>query len=420
MSTEHTPHPGSAAGTAAPGGLTALLACVALLLGSFGDEMAQVTFALSLTEDPSLAVMSALLASGLAGGVAASPCAPALLTRIGVRGLIVAVFTMESLVIVAAGLLDAFAGYALAAFVLGFLGSLLWSAVMVLLPSLARREADLGRMNRAVQTVRNLGYVVGPALGGVLYAKAQGVAALWGIGVVMLLAAATAGSTLRRMAADGADVPAAGRSRGGRAVLSLPGLLRLPGMTRAVSPLVVTVLTTSMLNVVLILFVREELGYGADDYGLVVSTLSIGLVLGPLALAKPCARFGEPAGAALSAAVIGAALIAMSAGAGLWWLVAAALVAGCANGVQNTLMSTYVMAVVPADRREQYMPAYVLILQSSVLVGFLTAGLFQVRHSGAVLFACGCAAAAAGVTGALLNRGVRASSTYERNEEAHV
>ncbi|MCI0384163.1 MFS transporter [Streptomyces sp. CNQ085] len=179
MSSDHTPRPGPATGTAAPGGLTALLGCAALLLGSFGDEMAQVTFALTLTEDPSPAVMSALLASGLTGGVAASPCAPPLLTRIGVRALIVAVFTAESLVIVAAGLHDGFAGYTLAAFALGFLGSLLWSAVMVLVPSLAPRRADLGRMNRAVQTVRNLGYVVGPALGGVLYARTQGIAALW-------------------------------------------------------------------------------------------------------------------------------------------------------------------------------------------------------------------------------------------------
>ncbi|MEE1751537.1 MFS transporter [Streptomyces sp. SP18CS02] len=410
-----TPHPGRR-------GLTGALACAALFLGSFGDEAAQVTFALGLTERSSPAAISVLLASGLVGAVAAGPCAPTLLSLMRGRTLITVIFLTEGVAIAAAGLSATFASYVLTAFVLGFLGSLLWSAVMVLLPALGEREKDLSRINRAVQTVRNLGYVVGPALGGILYAGASGPSALWYIGGLMLLAALSGGTALRRLTAgrDGGPGTARRSGGGGFTNLSLTGLLRLPGMARAVAPLVVTVLTTSMLNVLLILFVREELGYGAEQYGFIIATLSVGLVLGPLLLAGWFERFGEPAGAALAATAIGGALVAMGAGARFWWLAGAALVAGLANGVQNTLMSTYVMKVVPADKREQYMPAYVLILQSCVLTGFLAAGLFQVQQSATVLFTAGCVAGAAGVTGAVMNRGVRASSPVERDEEAHV
>ncbi|KNE83152.1 hypothetical protein ADZ36_07120 [Streptomyces fradiae] len=395
-------------------GSTAALACAALFLGSFGDEAAQVSFALSLAERSSLAVVSALLASGLVGAVAAGPCAPALMARFRPGPLIVMVFLVECGVTAGAGLFGAAAGYVLASFVLGFCGSLLWSAVLVLVPSLIAEGRVLARVNGAVQTVRNLGYVAGPALAGVLYAAVSAASTLWCISALLLLAAVVGGAALRRLSAGWGSPDPAERG-GGRVALSLVGLLRLPGMARAIAPLVVTVLATSVLNVVLVLFVREELGYGADAYGAVVGALSVGLVLGPLLLTEWLGRFGEPTGAALSATVIGGALVGLGMGTGFWWLMGGALVAGLANGAQNTLMSTYLMRIVPADRRKQYVPAYVLIMQSCVLTGFLTAGLFQVRHSAVVLIGAGCVAGVAGVVGAFANRGLRAPMTVGKD-----
>ncbi|GAA5111617.1 hypothetical protein GCM10023261_15920 [Bartonella jaculi] len=140
-----------------------------LVLGfsSFADETAQVTFALHLAE--STAFISMLLFAGLLGAICAGPIAPRLLHRLQPARTVPIVLLFEAILIAAAAIANQFWSYIAIAFALGCAGSIFWSAILVSVPELAKNDQQLDRINRVIQTVRNLGYIAGPLLGGVLY-----------------------------------------------------------------------------------------------------------------------------------------------------------------------------------------------------------------------------------------------------------
>ncbi len=94
------------------------------------------------------------------GAVAAGPVSARVLGRVSARRCSSLVLVLEAVTIVVAGAVAEMAAVLVASFVLGLLGSLLWAAVMVLVPRVAA-EDQLGPLNRIVATVRNLGYVAG-------------------------------------------------------------------------------------------------------------------------------------------------------------------------------------------------------------------------------------------------------------------
>ena len=330
--------------------------------------------------------------------------------RIGVRRLIGAVFIAEAALIAIASLANSLWWYVAVAAALGCLGSMLWSAVMVTLPALDLSEAGVDRANRFVQTVRNLGYVVGPLLGSALYALSSDSRGLLALASLMLAAAIGAAVSLPRLVpADvGQEV-----SPDGRRTADVRGLLRAQGVLRALAPLLITVLVTSALNVLLIVRVRNDLNLSAAMYGFVIAALSAGLVLGPALFAGFVSRLGDATGASVGAAVIGAGIVAIGAANVYWYLVVAAAVIGIANGVQNALMGSFIIKRVEPARRAFQMPAYVLILQTTVFLGFLGAAFINVHAAGRTLVVVGLVAAVAGTLGAIVNRTNRPQLTEE-------
>jgi len=387
-------------------------ACLALILGSFGDEAAQVAFALRLAGGGAAAPaqVAVLLAAGLLGGISAGAVAPRAIVEVGARRLISSVFIAEAVLIAVASLADSLWWFVAVAAALGCLGSVIWSAVMVTLPSLDLSEEGVDRANRFVQTMRNLGYVAGPLLGSALYAGSSDFRGLLALASLMLAAAVGAAVALRRLVA--ADVGRAG-SADVRRVADVRGLLQTHGVLRALAPLLITVLVTSALNVLLIVRVRTELHLSAATYGFVIAALSAGLVLGPALFSGFVSRLGDAAGASVGAAVIGGGVVAIGAADVHWQLVAAAAVIGIANGVQNALMGSFIIKRVDPARRASQMPAYVLLLQTTVLVGFLGAAFIDVHAAGRTLIAVGLVAAVAGTVGALVNRTKRSQLTKE-------
>lgn len=383
--------------------LATLAACAALFLGSFGDEAAQVTFALRLAEGGASAPLhvSALLATGLLGGIASGMITPRALLALGVQRLIAAIFVTEAVLIAAAAFADTLIAYLAITAVLGCLGSMLWSAVLVLLPALNMSEAGIARANRVVQSVRNLGYVVGPLLGSVLYAWSSGMRGLLILGAIMLCSAIGIALSLPRLITGSADADA---EQPARRSADVAGLLRTPGMVRAIAPLLVTVLVTSALNVLLIVRVRIELGFSAEIYGVIVAALSTGLVIGPIMFAGVVGKLGEAAGASVAAAAIGVGIVAVGSAHAQWQLMAAAFLIGIANGVQNALMAGFVIQRIDAKNRAHQMPAYVLILQTTVFIGFVCAALIKVDQAGTTLLIIGAITIIVGTIGAIFNR----------------
>lgn len=378
-------------------------ATAALFFGSFGDEAAQIMFALSLADGSasSSAQVSSLLAAGLIGGISAGVLSSRVVTKLGARRLIVSVLIAESCLIACASFASSFIWYLCIAAVLGCLGSMLWTAVMIAIPSLEIKDLKLENANRVVQTVRNLGYVVGPLLGSTLFAWSSGTKGLLVLALGMLVVAICLAFALPSLLSS---TVAIGTSANTRKTPDIAGLFRTPGVFRAILPLIFTVLVTSALNVLLIVRVRSELEFSATSYGTIVAALSVGLVAGPALFAGCFSRIGAAPGASAAAATIGLGIIFTGSMTELWQLIIAAILIGIANGVQNTLMSTFIMERVDAEHRAFRMPAYILIIQCSVFAGFIGAAFINVSAAGSALVAAGIVAIVVGIIGIVINR----------------
>lgn len=378
-----------------------VLVCVSLSFGSFADEAAQVAFALRLADQTSS--VSILLAAGLIGGMLAGPITPAILHRIGPPRTISAAIFLQSLLIAGASLANQFWAYVGFAMVLGSLGTLLWSAIMAAIPGYASDDRDIDRANRIVQSMRNAGFVGGPALGGLLYGMADPSHGLWLLSLLVLIAALAimpgfkALNSRRRISSP---EPAHDKPRGS---LDLPGLFRTTGVIRAITPLLMTVLLTSSLNVLLIFRIRTELQFGAEIYGLVVSALSVGLIAGPICFSGVFARLGDAPGASMAAGIIGVGILWLALSDKAWTITCAAFLIGSANGIQNALTASFMMKATDPQRRFNLMPAYLFSIQASVFLGFLSAGMISAVHVNAALMTIGVVTGIIGTCGFVLN-----------------
>ncbi|GCB48960.1 MFS transporter [Streptomyces sp. NL15-2K] len=377
MTTAKGPGDRTEAGTPAttsrsPTGPRTLLALGALLVTTAGDEVALIglTFRVSGSSGGTGAV-AALLAAGLGAAVLLAPIAGRVVDRRGGHRTVVAGLTAQA--VVALFMVPVHQTWALIAmaFVLGSFGAVTNAALFAFIPTLVPRDR-LGTTNAWVETVRNTGFVAGPALGGVL-------AGIWGtagtllVNAVTFAAAATAAALLRAPRAT-RDPPAEDAIR---PATERGGMRRIwydPVLRAALGALFVTVAASSVMNVVLVFFVRHSIGAGATVYGLVSSAWGLGLVLGPLLVVRRLPEHRLAAGAALGATGIGAAI---TGAALLPYATAVAMifvVGGMANGLQNVAMRTMVATRLPASVHGEAYAGYAATMNAAVLCGFFTGG----------------------------------------------
>ncbi|WP_375655392.1 MFS transporter [Bartonella sp. AA83SXKL] len=374
-----------------------------LVLGfsSFADETAQVTFALHLAE--STASISMLLFAGLVGAICAGPIAPRLLHRFQPARTVPIVLLFEALFIATAAIANQFLVYIALSFALGCAGSLFWSAILVAVPDFAKNDRQLDHINRIIQTVRNLGYIAGPLLGGVLYGLSNGQKGLFALSIMVLCATFI---TLFCFKSLNIHMPTTTTQQAKKG-LDLRGLLRKKNVVYALSPLIITIILTSALNVLSIVRIRTDLNLSAETYGVITSMISLGLVVGPLCFSSLFHRFGNAAGASLAATTIGLAIFCFSLTHIVWLMMLSFFILGGANGVQNALMASFMMKAIQKEHRNNQMPAYIFIIQTAVCLGFLGAGFVKVHHTQYTLFIIGIATMIAGLLGFTLNRAMQ-------------
>jgi MFS family permease len=381
--------------------LAALLICLSVAFGSFADEAVQVTFALRLANNTSS--VSILLAAGLAGGILSGPIAPGILHKFGPHKTIPAIFLIQSVLISFASLANEFWSYITVSIALGCTGSLFWVALLIVIPRCAKDDQELDRLNRITHSVRNLGYVGGPAFGGVLYGLSHSSRGLLFLALSIFLAAPVTYLCFKALDLIDENPERFSALKKQHGNFDLSELFRTAGVSRAITPLLMTILLTSVLNVLLIFRVRSELQFSAETYGFVISALSIGLIAGPIAFARFLARFGDAAGASIAAAIIGLGIVWIAMANAMWGVLSAAFLIGAANGIQNALMGSFMMKAIDPLRRVNLMPVYVFCIQSTVFVGFMSAGLIDLAHVSKALLAVGVAAAIIGFGGFAFN-----------------
>ncbi|MEU7019901.1 MFS transporter, partial [Streptomyces sp. NPDC046203] len=448
-----------------------LLAVIALLISTIGDEVALVALALRGADRTGLAsVVSAQMLAGLVPGIALGGPIGRIVDRFRLDVVLGVTLALEcAIAAAAAAFADGPVLLISTMLFLGALGAVAQTCVMALVPRLFPASDTQLKVNGIMESTRNGGYIVGPLLVGLLTAHG-------GTGLALAVDAGTFAFALLSIpvitqwlalrssgppaAADAPSSPA-GRPAGEPAQESTQGSgeesgkvsakpaaptkseaaeagdtadaaasadpARTPDTTEDTAPaappapapakgglrfglallwtgaqrravlgtIVLTVASTSVVNVLMPFFAREIPG-GTASYGTLLATWSVGLVVGPFVLrgrigARPTAVLAVGA-----SAIIGLCHLLTAAYLFLPAMLAASLCGGMANAVQNVTLRTHVMADCPQEVRGRVGAAYGATLQSSVAVGFALAG-FAPAHwarwgiltGGAVAFVVG-------------------------------
>ncbi|MEU8538846.1 MFS transporter [Streptomyces sp. NPDC048717] len=440
-----------------------LLAVIALLISTIGDEVALVALALRGADRTGLAsVVSAQMLAGLVPGIALGGPIGRIVDRFRLDVVLGVTLALEcAIAAAAAAFADGPVLLISTMLFLGALGAVAQTCVMALVPRLFPASDAQLKVNGIMESTRNGGYIVGPLLVGLLTAHG-------GTGLALAVDAGTFAFALLSIpvitqwlalrssgppaAADAPSSPAgrpaeepaqksaqksaqgSGKESAKPAALTKSGAgdtadaaasadtARTPDTTEAPEPaapakgglrfglallwtgsqrravlgtIVLTVASTSVVNVLMPFFAREIPG-GTASYGTLLATWSVGLVVGPFVLrgrigARPTAVLAVGA-----SAIIGLCHLLTAAYLFLPAMLAASLCGGMANAVQNVTLRTHVMADCPQEVRGRVGAAYGATLQSSVAVGFALAG-FAPAHwarwgiltGGAVAFVVG-------------------------------
>lgn len=399
---------------------TSVLALLVLLISTVGDEVATVALALRGADRTGVtAVVSAQMIAGLLPGIVLGGPIGRIVDRYRTDVVLAVTLAFEAAVAgTAAVLADDAVLLITTVLALGTLGAVAQTCVMALVPRLYPDVDEQFRVNSVMESTRNAGYILGPALVGLL-ASRGGTSLALAVDAGTFTFALVAMPVLSRWLAAGrvwrpaaleaaadAERPDPGKppeeaerpdpAKGGlRTGLTLLWSGRRRRMTLSV--IVLTVAATSCGNVVLPFFARELPG-DAVIYGTLLSTWSVGLVLGPVLIRG---RFARPTSPTVigAATVIGLSYVVAGAAPLVPVMLFAFLCGGMANALQNVALRTYVMSDCPAEVRGRVAAAYGATLQSAVGIGFALAGLTPAEWARWSLFTGGAIAAVAGIAG---------------------
>jgi hypothetical protein len=196
---------------------------------------------------------------------------------------------------------DALAPLLVLTALLGCVNAVAHPAEFALVPLLAGPRA-LARANGHVEASRYAGFMLGPALGGLLAAGGGAqVALLADAGTFLALAAA--GVALARRARVPAQREAPGRARDGIVLLARDADLRL-----AVGVVFVSLLFMTATPAAMVVFATESLDVGERGYGLLMALWTAGMATGALGLARRVPPGCLAAGALVAVAIQGAGM----------------------------------------------------------------------------------------------------------------
>lgn len=376
-----------------------ILLFLSLLLGSFGDEAVQIIFALQLGDAERVYLTSALLLLGMLGGLCANVIYSRLAARFSARQLILFALFAQAVLVMVAATTALPAVYLTVSLMLGFLGGLLWSAVLTLIPVMSTDDKSLEQINKYAHSIRNMGFMAGPMLGGTFsYLFDAGRALLW-----VAVATSLSGMVIWLAMCGLARLPRPDSTPAINGLKSIGLLLQNKQILTAIAPLSVTVACTSALSVLLIVYLTDVVQLNGVEYGIFSSAISLALALCPLILAPILTKMGEVAAACLSAVMIGVSLLLLGITEQFYMLVVFGVMMGAFNGTQNTIMSAFMLKNIAAVNRDNYMPAYVLILQMCVVIGFLISMLVKSTQFTTAFFGLGGLTVVAGVLGFWVN-----------------
>lgn len=380
---------------------------VTVFIASFGDEMAVFTFLFAKVNSFSMVSTSLLMSCELLGGLSASPISMMLLHKLKITTILKLIFLIPILLLVISAKYQTSLIFYISSFILGATIGIFWSVVSVLIPSNFTKERLID-INKIVQSIRNLGYCIVPFLAGLVNSIIGIQNTLLIVIFIFILAIPCSLFFLNRpiFSKYSANKNFIASEQHLEKMTFLPKIISffsLPKMKITLLPLIVTICTTSTFNVAFMYLLLVHRHYPNSLYGIIVSAISLGLVLGPILFSTFAKKAGVGFGACCAATIIGLCVCLSGVNQSVAWLYIILFVLGMANGIQNTLMATLVMQTVPKKERRKLMPTYMFIIQFSVLSGFILAGQIHAQYAQQLLIVSGLIACSFGIVGAIGN-----------------
>jgi MFS family permease len=361
----------------------------AIGLSALGDWVAIVALGLHVKEAADSGLVVAALWVCLFGpSVAAAGLAGLLVDRLEATRVLAGVSALGTLGAVALAVIGGIAPVLVLTTLLGLVFAVSQPAEFALVPLLAG-ERPVRAANGRVESVRSVGYAVGPLLGGILFA-------IGGLHLAMLVDAVTfaavAGAALalrvRRtgVRAEAGEVP---RARDGIVFLSRDRVLSLAMLVAFGSLLFMSAVWVGEL-----FFVQDVLGRDEVGYGLMLSVWTVGMALGAMLVSRRVAAGATATGALAAVAIQGAALALPAAFLGFGFFLACMFMGGLAHGVKNVLFRSLIHVRVPDSLHGRAFAAYNGIRNSAELAAFAAGGLLiaGIGARGTVAYAGGLAA----------------------------
>jgi MFS family permease len=340
-------------------------------LSALGDWLALVPLTLHLQEATGSGITIALLYIAFwAPSVVFAGPAGLLADRYDPRRVLLLVSLAQATVAVVLAFAVGTAVILVLAALLGIGFAVAQPSEFALVPRIAG-EARLALANGRVETARYAGFAVGPVLGGML-AAAGGLQVAMLVNAVSFLVVGFAAIVVRCPHSDFclAPEPAVGRAWTGAKYLVRDRLLAVVMGVAFVSLLFMT--TNWAANV---FFAKEDLGLGDAGYGLLLTSWTVGMVLGATLLPRRV-RSGMLAVSALAAIVVQGAGLA---GPAVWLVPALAFasffVGGLAHGTKNVLVRTLIHERVPSSLHGRAFAAYNGLRNAAELVALVAGGL---------------------------------------------
>jgi MFS family permease len=375
----------------------------AVALSALGDWFALVPLALHLEETTGSGIVVALLFVAFwAPTIVLAGPAGLLADRFDPRRVLVLV----SLASAAVALALAFAfvsglGVILAlATLLGIGFAVAQPAEFALVPRVAG-EARLAVANSRVETMRYLGFTVGP-LAGAMLAAAGGVRAAMIVNAITFLAIAVAAVVVRCPDLESCVLPEPpeGRAWTGARYLFQDRVLAVVMTVAFVALLFMTASWPAT-----VFFAKSSLAIGDLGYGLLLTSWTVGMALGASMLPKRIASSMLAVGALAAIVVQGVGLAAPT----LWLVPALAFafffVGGVAHGTKNVLIRTLIHERVPATLHGRTYAAYNALRNGAELIALVGGGLLVAAFGARwTLLLAGAVPVAAGLVALVVSR----------------
>jgi len=271
-----------------------------------------------------------------------------------------------------------------------------------LVPAMVTRD-DLPKASAIGQTASSAGMMLGPALAGFLVGG-LGVERTTQLAAALFLGTIVAGLTIRtrRGGRWNETAPVSPAAPGAITALpdpSAPALapwsLRQDRLLRSTAwGLAAVLCTISAVNVVLVFFIMRTLGGNEQQYGLVDSMWTVGMLVGAWLfsrLVRPSTTDRTLAlGLFVALGIIALSLIGIGTVSSALWIVPFYLIGGTQNGGLNVIAGTLLGRRVPADARGRANTALAMRVQGGALVGYAAGGLLlELASARWIVLGCG-------------------------------